>query len=411
MHPPRASRSIGSALGISAITVLLAALSLAKVFGQVDPGYAVRWWTVDGGGTTSGAGAQLRLGGTLGQPDAGRLTSDPALSLTLQGGFWNTTVITHPLTAPIELQCSAECDPQSPLGAWMTHLTWLDSNADASDFHVFRSDDGAAEIELVTMPADVTDYLDRQISAGHTYTYRVLAHRHRDDRYSPPSVPSSCKAGDSADTLCPGPTAVASPGPTSLPGHDPTKTPVPSGTLPIGPDLATPQAPQQLACEATALLSGWTVQLDWTDGAADASEIHIERQFGSAAWAELETMPLPSTSTFTDTTVPSDRTVRYRVRAHRHGDNVFSPYSDPATCLTSPCEPELCPGVDAIVPPEVLLSALADPTVIGGFCDALNPSRAYHPTFNPRKVRLTLQNVGRPYHPLYNSLEFQVGCN
>lgn len=308
MDAPLASRSIGTALGIGAVALLLAALSLAKVFGQVDPGYAVRWWTVDGGGTTSGAGAQLRLGGTVGQPDAGRLTGSGAPSLTLQGGFWNTTVITRPLAAPIELHCAPECDPQSPLGAWMIDLTWLDANADASDFHVFRSDDGAAEVEIVTVPADSMHYTDHRIDAGHRYTYRVRAHRHRDDRYSPPSVSSECRTVE----------------PTATPGSGPAITPLPDLTATRLPD-GTPNIVEQMA--------------------------------------------------------------------------------------PGPCEPELCPGVESNVPPDVLTSALADPNTVGGYCDLLNPSQPYHPTFNPRRARLTLQNVGAPFHPPFNSLVFKVGCN
>jgi len=47
-------------------------------------GYGLDWWSVDGGGGSSGSG-QYTLSGAIGQADAGRLTS-PQYSLA--GGFW-----------------------------------------------------------------------------------------------------------------------------------------------------------------------------------------------------------------------------------------------------------------------------------------------------------------------------------
>jgi hypothetical protein len=49
-------------------------------------GYGLSWWTVDsGGGTSSSAGGNYTLSGTIGQPDAGTLTDG---SYRLEGGFW-----------------------------------------------------------------------------------------------------------------------------------------------------------------------------------------------------------------------------------------------------------------------------------------------------------------------------------
>ncbi|MHC4621196.1 MAG: hypothetical protein ACYTEQ_25900, partial [Planctomycetota bacterium] len=47
-------------------------------------GYSIDWYTVDGGGGTSGGG-QYALTGTIGQPDAGEMTGGPYQVL---GGFW-----------------------------------------------------------------------------------------------------------------------------------------------------------------------------------------------------------------------------------------------------------------------------------------------------------------------------------
>src|SRR5580765_7661894 len=46
--------------------------------------YAIDWHTIDGGGGTSSGGI-YSLSGTIGQPDAGRMTGG---NFTLDGGFW-----------------------------------------------------------------------------------------------------------------------------------------------------------------------------------------------------------------------------------------------------------------------------------------------------------------------------------
>jgi len=46
--------------------------------------YAIDWFTIDGGGGTS-TGGVYSLSGTIGQPDAGRMTG---ASYALDGGFW-----------------------------------------------------------------------------------------------------------------------------------------------------------------------------------------------------------------------------------------------------------------------------------------------------------------------------------
>ena len=61
------------------------ALSLAMVaiVAQAQ-NYTVDWFTMDGGGGTS-TGGVYSVSGTIGQPDAGRLSGG---SYTLDGGFW-----------------------------------------------------------------------------------------------------------------------------------------------------------------------------------------------------------------------------------------------------------------------------------------------------------------------------------
>jgi hypothetical protein len=66
--------------------LMLAALLLpVAVLTLAQSGYSLRWWTVDGGGGTWSSGGGYRLGGTVGQPDAGVLSGG---GYTLGGGFW-----------------------------------------------------------------------------------------------------------------------------------------------------------------------------------------------------------------------------------------------------------------------------------------------------------------------------------
>ena len=58
--------------------------------------FAIDWYTLDGGGGTSSGGAYT-LSGTIGQPDAGQLSSG---SYTLDGGFWGGILAGPPAGAP-----------------------------------------------------------------------------------------------------------------------------------------------------------------------------------------------------------------------------------------------------------------------------------------------------------------------
>ena len=51
--------------------------------------FSIDWWSVDGGGGVSTGGA-YSLSGTIGQPDAGKMTGG---SYTLEGGFWGMVAV------------------------------------------------------------------------------------------------------------------------------------------------------------------------------------------------------------------------------------------------------------------------------------------------------------------------------
>lgn len=77
-------------------TFLQSLVALVAFSGRVRAQYAVDWYTVDGGGGTSGDGSYA-LDGTIGQPDAGTLSGG---SLTVEGGFWPGLIVTSIGGAP-----------------------------------------------------------------------------------------------------------------------------------------------------------------------------------------------------------------------------------------------------------------------------------------------------------------------
>ncbi|MBC7263071.1 MAG: hypothetical protein H5T64_01795 [Chloroflexi bacterium] len=85
-------RLLGFAVAIT-IFLTLASVALADT-------YDLSWWTVDGGGYTFSSGGPYLLGGTIGQPDAGRMSGG---AYSLSGGFWIGEEI-PPVTGPYHVR-------------------------------------------------------------------------------------------------------------------------------------------------------------------------------------------------------------------------------------------------------------------------------------------------------------------
>jgi len=62
----------------------VAGVCLLAVVAAVQAQYSIDWHTIDGGGGTSTVGVYT-VSGTIGQPDAGRMSGG---QYTLEGGFW-----------------------------------------------------------------------------------------------------------------------------------------------------------------------------------------------------------------------------------------------------------------------------------------------------------------------------------
>ena len=76
--------------------LILLLITAGGVYAAVN-GFALDWWTVDGGGGTS-EGGDFAVSGTIGQPDAGPLMSGGDYAVT--GGFW-VGDLTHPNSFPV----------------------------------------------------------------------------------------------------------------------------------------------------------------------------------------------------------------------------------------------------------------------------------------------------------------------
>lgn len=79
------------------------------------------------------------------------------------------------------------------------------------------------------------------------------------------------------------------------------------------------------------------------------------------------------------------------------------------TATPLPLSPEVCPGLDEVVPSAVVASALANPDAVQGWGQLQNPG--LEPSaWNPYRTRLGLASPSRPYQPRYNDVLFKASC-
>jgi len=75
-------------------------LIISLLLGVLDAraqSFSIDWFTIDGGGGTS-TGGVYSVGGTIGQPDAGKLTGG---QFTLDGGFWGIDAVIQVSGSPV----------------------------------------------------------------------------------------------------------------------------------------------------------------------------------------------------------------------------------------------------------------------------------------------------------------------
>ena len=68
-----------------------------------------------------------------------------------------------------------------------------------------------------------------------------------------------------------------------------------------------------------------------------------------------------------------------------------------------------CPGLSAKVPPAVVANALANPDSVQGWEQLCNPGLPPSP-WNVQRQWLSLQDIGKPFNPLFNSVVYKCGC-
>lgn len=87
------------------------------------------------------------------------------------------------------------------------------------------------------------------------------------------------------------------------------------------------------------------------------------------------------------------------------------PPPTPTTVPPTPVPPSVrvCPQIVRRVPAAAINAAIANPGRIGGYNLPRDPGKREGP-HNPLRTWLSIHCYHKPYHPLYNSLEFKVGC-
>jgi len=135
--------SVGSTR-LNRASVLLAATALvlcaSPAFGQLE----ITWYTIDDGGTTTAAGGDLELNGTVGQHDAGVLVGG---DLDLYGGFW-----------PGGEFCFGDLDGDGEVG--LSDLAQLLANY-STGFGAMYEDgdmDGDGDVDLSDLAALLSEY-------------------------------------------------------------------------------------------------------------------------------------------------------------------------------------------------------------------------------------------------------------
>ncbi len=151
----------------------------AVILAQSGGDYNLEWNTMDGGGYTFSSGGDYSLSGTIGQPDAGTLSSG---SLTLRRGFWRpacaaaavapaitraggTVTLTWTHNAAnqayqVHRATSPYFVPSAATGrAWVTAAPWRYTDPDAvvgdpgtNYFYLLRATCGAAQVDAQPAP-------------------------------------------------------------------------------------------------------------------------------------------------------------------------------------------------------------------------------------------------------------------
>lgn len=150
-------------------------------------------------------------------------------------------------------------------------LRWSDRSSNEQGFWIERRTGAGSWARIGQVGANVTTYTNTGLTAGTTYSYRVLAHN------------ASGVSGYSNAASA-----------TTLPGTG-----------------ARPSAPTNVGARA---ITPTEFLITWRDTSSNEQGFHIERRIGTGRWARIGIMPANSTF-FSDRMATRNTAYRYRVRA------------------------------------------------------------------------------------------------
>ncbi|MEN6451751.1 MAG: fibronectin type III domain-containing protein, partial [Thermoguttaceae bacterium] len=214
-----------------------------------------------------------------------------AVAGTLLSDYSNSAYAIAPIATPAVPAAPSNLKATASPAAIV--LSWTDNATNATSYSVERSagTSGVWTVIANNLAATATGYTDSGVTAGTTYSYRVQAF-----------------AGSTASAYC---SAV-------------------SATAPIS--STPPAAPTNLTATAVALQTA--VKLTWTNNAANATSLSVERYSGgSGRWAVVASNLAGAGTSYLDTSVKSGTFYTYRIRVFN--GTVASAYSNTA-CATAP---------------------------------------------------------------------------
>jgi hypothetical protein len=180
-------------------------------------------------------------------------------------------------------------------------------------------------------------------------------------------------------------------------------------TLPPGLSLA----PGEQANKAIGtIVPGGTGSVTWSirvaQGDKGARELRADAVFDGGRRFEA---PASLTTTCTAPTPTPTRTLRPSPTpsATSSPTRTARPTATVTPVGTPPDTGHVCKEILSRVPLVAINTALANPKAVYGWLEPLNPGLPISPA-NPQKTWLSMRNIAAPYHPVFNSLVFKVGC-
>lgn len=176
-----------------------------------------------------------------------------------------TATVVVPLTAPM---------PASALvavaGNASVTVTWTDNAANEASYRLERSVNGGSFLLWIVLGANTTGYVDTAVTAGSTYSYRVVAAN--GVGYSTPS-----NAG--------------------------------MATIPV--PVGVPAAPSSLV---RTMVTRTSIAIGWVDNATNETGFHVERSTNRSTWRRVATLEANSRG-YNSTGLESNTSYYFRVRA------------------------------------------------------------------------------------------------